>query len=124
MKYTGERVIPKVMNPKNGLLLEHIERYEFAKSYSKGRVLDIACGVGYGSGILLEDNTEIVSYVGIDCCKDTIEYAKEHYSFLNTNYYLENALSSNLHQIYGSFNTIISFETIEHFREDKVFVGN
>ncbi|WP_243109328.1 hypothetical protein [Anaerophilus nitritogenes] len=30
MKYTGERIIPKLMNPKNGLLIEHTARYEFA----------------------------------------------------------------------------------------------
>ena len=46
MNYTGERVIPKLMSPKSGILLEHIFRYRFARKFCKGRVLDIACGVG------------------------------------------------------------------------------
>ena len=33
MEYTGERVVPKIMNPKNGMLIEHIERYIFAKDF-------------------------------------------------------------------------------------------
>ena len=33
MNYTGERVIPALMNPKNGMLIEHIARYEFAKEH-------------------------------------------------------------------------------------------
>ncbi|RKD31390.1 class I SAM-dependent methyltransferase [Thermohalobacter berrensis] len=124
MEYTGERVIPELMNPKNGLLIEHIARYKFAKKFAKGRVLDIACGVGYGSEILLEDNREIKEIVGIDICKDTIEYAKKHYNFPQTSYFCDDALNTRLHEIYGTFDTIISFETIEHFRGDEIFINN
>lgn len=48
LTYKGERVIPYLMSPMNGLLLEHIARYQFAIDYVQGRALDIACGVGYG----------------------------------------------------------------------------
>ena len=124
MKYTGERVIPKLMNPKNGLLLEHIQRYEFARKYSTGRVLDIACGSGYGSEILLKDTNCINEVVGIDICSESIEYAKSNYNFPKTSYYVDDCLNSNLHKIYGIFDTIISFETIEHFKDDELFVKN
>jgi len=53
MEYTGEIVIPKLMNSRDGILLEHIKRYKFASKFCKGRVSDIACGVGYGSEIML-----------------------------------------------------------------------
>ncbi|MFT9495938.1 class I SAM-dependent methyltransferase [Anaerosolibacter sp.] len=124
MKYTGERVIPKLMNPKNGLLLEHIFRYKFARKFCKGRVLDIACGVGYGSEILINRNPSITEYVGIDNCQESIDYAIEHYSYLETSYFTDDALNENLHKIYGKFDTIVSFETIEHFHGDIKFIQN
>lgn len=124
MKYTGERVIPKLMNPKNGLLIEHIARYEFANSLCKGRVLDLACGVGYGSEILLKQNPYIKEYVGIDFCEKSIKYAKSNYNLIKANYYVGNALDTNLHEKLGVFDTIVSFETIEHFEGDYIFINN
>ncbi|ARE86581.1 class I SAM-dependent methyltransferase [Clostridium formicaceticum] len=124
MEYTGERIIPKLMNPKNGLVIEHIARYAFANEFCKGRVLDIACGSGYGSEILLTDNDKITKLVGIDISTESIAYAKQHYSFPQTSYYTDNALNKDLHTIYGTFDTIISFETIEHFEGDEIFVQN
>ncbi|MBM7614812.1 class I SAM-dependent methyltransferase [Alkaliphilus hydrothermalis] len=124
MNYTGERVIPFEMNPKSGILMEHIARYEFARQFCKGRVLDIACGVGYGSDILLEEKPNITEYIGIDSSIESINYAKEHYPYLKTSYFVEDALNENLHQKYGTFDTIVSFETIEHFEGDNIFINN
>lgn len=124
MEYTGERIIPKLMNPKDGILMEHIARYEFAKYFCKDRVLDIACGSGYGSEILLKGNTNIKELVGIDINKESISYAKEHYHYDKTSYFVDDALKENLYNIYGTFDTIISFETIEHFEGDAKFVKN
>lgn len=124
MIYTGERVIPKIMNPKNGLLLEHIERYKFSRKFCKGSVLDIACGVGYGSELLLNNNLSINKYVGIDSSHEAISYAKLHYKNSKSFYYVDDALNPNLQDIYGNFDTIVSFETIEHFKEDKLFIEN
>jgi 2-polyprenyl-3-methyl-5-hydroxy-6-metoxy-1,4-benzoquinol methylase len=124
MKYTGERVIPKLMNAKNGLLLEHVYRYKFAERFCKGRVLDIACGVGYGTEILLKENEDINEFVGIDISAEAIEYAKENYSFPKVSYFVDDALNPDLHKIYRTFDTILSFETIEHFKEDERFIEN
>ena len=124
MKLTGERMIPKLMNPKNGMLKEHIARYEFANPFCRGRVLDIACGVGYGSEYLLLDNHSITELVGIDNHIESINYANENYLFPNTKYYVDDCLNKELHKKYGTFDTIISFETIEHFYGDEVFIQN
>lgn len=50
---TGEfLVIDKVSNR---IKRDHFERYKFASKYVKGRsVLDIACGIGYGSKFLMD----------------------------------------------------------------------
>jgi len=124
MKYTGERVIPKLMKPTNGMLIEHMTRYEFAKQFCTGKVLDLACGVGYGSPILLSQNHGIDELVGIDISEEAIDYANKHYSFIETSYYVDDALNPNLYKIYGTFDTIISFETIEHFEGDELFIKN
>jgi hypothetical protein len=42
---------------------DHIARYRFAKDYVSGRVLDAACGCGYGSKLLMEKASSVV---GID----------------------------------------------------------
>jgi len=124
MKYTGERVIPKIMDPTNGMLIEHITRYEFAKQFCTGRVLDIACGVGYGTQVLLNQNPNIKELVGIDISEESINYAKDNYSFIETSYYVDDALNPELYKTYGTFDTIVSFETIEHFEGDELFIEN
>ena len=51
----------------------HLSRYRFAKSYCAGkRVLDAACGTGYGSAVLAEAADEVH---GIDKCGEAVAYA-------------------------------------------------
>ncbi|SDJ11144.1 Methyltransferase domain-containing protein [Alteribacillus bidgolensis] len=78
LKDTGERIIPKVMHPSNGMLLEHLARYYFAIPYASGRVLDIACGTGYGAQMTAKaKKKEITEIIGIDIDPKTINYAKK-----------------------------------------------
>ena len=126
MILTEERVIPKLMNPKNGMLKEHIFRYEFAAKFAKGRVLDIACGSGYGTNILLDPSygDQVEQLIGVDIDEETIAYAKEHYSHRRAEYFTIDALSQDLDKKLGVFDTIVSFETIEHIKEDELFIKN
>ena len=60
--FTGERFVPQQTDPL--LALEHYHRYCFAARFAKNRrVLDIACGEGYGSAFLAKWASEVV---GID----------------------------------------------------------
>ena len=62
MKFTGERFIPGECNEE--MTSEHINRYRFATALvGNQRVLDIACGSGYGSFILSEKASSVI---GID----------------------------------------------------------
>ena len=77
---TGERVIPKKMSPMNNLLLEHIARYQFALPYLEGRVLDMACGAGYGTHMIAKQRKKFIDEViGIDIDPEIIAYAKKEY---------------------------------------------
>ena len=126
MDYTGERVIPKIMKGDNGLLIEHIARYNFASNFVWGRVLDIACGSGYGSEILLKGpgGWLIKELVGVDNKVNTIEYARQHYSLPRAKYVLGDAIDINLTDRLGKFDVVISFETIEHLEQDEAFIYN
>lgn len=125
MEYTGERVIIEKMNPTNTMLLEHIARYTFAKDYATGRVLDLACGSGYGTKMLAKGKRSSVSeVVGVDISEEAIVYANKTYYHPKVSYIEGNATDQTLPHLLGSFDTIVSFETLEHFEDEEVFLHN
>ena len=71
----GER---QVAPTKEGIRRDHVARYEFvAKSLPPGsRVIDFACGVGYGTALLAEAG--MLAH-GLDIDAGAIDYAREHY---------------------------------------------
>jgi ubiquinone biosynthesis O-methyltransferase len=113
LSFTWERLIPKQLasdSASQKLFDIHRRRYEIAARYVKGkRVLDIACGTGYGSQILRRAGAS--SVVGVDISPETVQYAKKHYQETNMEFICADAeqfKSSN------RFDVIVSFETIEH----------
>ncbi len=125
LEWTGERIIPKLMKPMNGMLLEHIARYYFAIPYIKGRVLDIACGTGYGCHMVAKDRKrEVHEIVGVDVDQETILYANREYNHQKVTYIQGDALDPELPEKLGLFDTILSFETIEHVQNDQLFMDN
>lgn len=126
MEYTGERVVPELMNPKNGMLKEHIARYEFASTYCKGKVLDLGCGVGYGIEILLDldEEREIEQIVGIDWDQESIAYAREMYGYQKASFFQGDIRDENIVDQVGIFDTITCYEVIEHLHEDHLVMEN
>jgi 2-polyprenyl-3-methyl-5-hydroxy-6-metoxy-1,4-benzoquinol methylase len=104
-----ERIIPSETAP--GIVAIHLKRYAFARDYVGGkRVLDIACGVGYGTQYLAETATEVI---GVDLDSEAIQFACDHYaSSANVRFVQGDALQVPLED--ASFDVICSFETIEH----------
>lgn len=94
----------------------HVIRYDTASRYIKSgdRVLDAACGLGYGSYVV-RNLTNAEKIVGIDGSERCISYAEKVYGEPNKiEYkcgYLPDALSGYED---ASFDVIISFETLEH----------
>lgn len=125
MELTEERVIPKLMKSSNQLLAEHIARYEFATQYARGRVLDMACGVGYGLPIVKKKAGNAVDeLIGVDVHRESIAYAIENYWQPKMDFLEGDCLDLSLKDKIGQFDTIISMETIEHLEDDQRFIDN
>ncbi|MCM3588061.1 class I SAM-dependent methyltransferase [Mesobacillus maritimus] len=125
IEYTGERVIPALMKPTNGLLLEHIARYHFAIPYAKGRVLDFACGSGFGSNILAKARKkEITELFSIDIAEEAICYAKANYYHPLIHFQQGDVTDPTIPDKLGQFDLIVSFETLEHIELEEQFIHN
>ncbi|UOE95595.1 class I SAM-dependent methyltransferase [Alkalihalobacillus sp. LMS39] len=121
LENTGERIIPNMMKTTNGMLLEHVARYYFSSYYAKGRLLDIACGTGYGTK-MLATSTTCSEIIGVDLSHETIRYAKANYAHPLISFHQGDGLSYPFLQSLGTFDTVVSFETIEHIHDDETFV--
>lgn len=96
--------------------LFHLDRYAFAAERFKGlRVLDVACGTGYGARLMRLRGAAAV--VGIDDDPQSIDYARRCHA-LDANRF-EVADAGCLPQSPEPFDAAVSFETIEHLPDDK-----
>ena len=110
-EFTGERVVPGQVDP--DLLNEHLARYAFAaRLCSHKRVLDIGCGMGYGTAELARHSR---SATGIDLAAAAVADARQAYPAGNLQYAC--ASCTNLPFADASFDLAVSFEVIEHIAE-------
>ena len=77
-----ERLVPDELRPgdvSGGEALRiSLERYAFAARHARsGRLLDVACGVGYGTRYLTDSATQLSSALGLDLSKSAVAYAEE-----------------------------------------------
>jgi len=100
---------------------EHINRYAFASDFVKDKVvLDIACGTGYGSDYLRKKEGRMI--VGGDLSKNYLDYATSHYRHGKELVFVcLDALNLPFHD--GSFDVLISLETIEHLKYPSRFLS-
>ncbi len=109
LSFTGERYVPSI----HGYLeLEHLHRYHLASKLAAGkRVLDIACGEGYGSAILAQTARQVV---GVDLEETVIVHAKTKYASENTTFLVGKCEDIPLPD--HALDLVVSFETLEHTR--------
>lgn len=113
--HTLERIYPLKMDDRLAADLAtlelHMQRYEFASDALTGsRVLDMACGCGYGSALLAERHPD-KQITGIDIDPEAIAYAQANYQRPNLRYQCANAETF---ADSSGFDSIVSLETIEH----------
>jgi SAM-dependent methyltransferase len=107
--WTGERCVPWA--PDHQMVYEHLHRYHFARRYCHGRrVLDLACGEGYGSAILAEVADEVVA---VDIDAPTIEHARASYGRANLHFARASILEPDAFAG-GPFDVVVCLEAIEH----------
>ncbi|NVK63623.1 MAG: class I SAM-dependent methyltransferase [Flavobacteriales bacterium] len=107
MKFTGERYLPEIQGT---IYLEHYHRYYSIFHLVKDkRVLDIACGEGYGSHLLASHAKEVI---GVDISAETIDFAKNKYKQAHLRF--EQGSTSAIPIEDHSIDVVVSFETIEH----------
>lgn len=115
MKFTGERFVP---SESGEIRQEHVHRYGWARAFVSGkRVLDVACGEGYGSAMLSDS---AASVVGVDVSADAVAHASERYNRKNLQYVLGDAAALDLPT--ASFDVVVSFETIEHLAHQQAML--
>jgi SAM-dependent methyltransferase len=105
---TGERFMPEAQH---GELVhaEHLVRYRLAAQLaSSRRVLDVACGEGYGTALLAARGAR--SAVGVDLDEHTIAHARSHHS--EAEFIVGDARE--LPFDHATFDLVVSFETVEH----------
>lgn len=102
----------------DGIRRDHVARYEWAASMLEPGevVLDIGCGVGYGSHILA---AKAAGVLGMDRDASAISYAERHYKAPNIAYRVRDFGSFSLPSTTDQFTTAVCFEVIEHI-EDPV----
>jgi SAM-dependent methyltransferase len=112
LTFTGERFMPEVRGP---IWYEHWHRYAAVAPLAAGkRVLDAACGEGYGSYLLAHDAATVT---GVDIAADAIAHATGHYARPNLQFTIGSVAQLPLPP--ASVDLVVSFETIEHLREQE-----
>ena len=96
------------------LIRRHIERYALVRQYAFGRVIDAACGVGYGT-YLVAKNPDVKEIVGVDCDSETIDFAKENYEGGKIKFNC-----TTFEKVTEDFDVLLSLETIEHLEEPEI----
>jgi SAM-dependent methyltransferase len=111
LELTGERTLPDVP-AENYWFRRHLAVYEWIAPRVAGRrVLDMACGEGYGSEVL---SHSAVSVVGVDANPEAHEHARLRYKRPNLSF------ARGIVETYGepaACDAVVFLQTIEHVQE-------
>lgn len=120
-----ERIVPNTIEWE-AYYANHIFRYAFAKKVLPSarplHILDAACGVGYGSHFLAQDKQWKI--VGIDQSKEALTIAHTAFSQSNIRYVVDDCHTLEQSKVFGPFDAILSFETVEHLERPIEFIQN
>lgn len=101
---------------------EHEARYLLASTrIGEGRVLDLACGTGFGSVLMLELSS--IQLVAADAAEQAVKSTRDKVSRFGNRVEVRQEDATELSFQDGSFDAVVSFETIEHIADDEAFLS-
>lgn len=111
MKFGERQVSPTLA----GIRKDHVARYEWAAKLllAKSRVIDYACGVGYGTRILADAGHKARGY---DQDAEALAYADQHYAAPGAQFIVGNG---NAPGPLPESDVAICFETVEHLEDPR-----
>ena len=111
LRLTGERTLPDVP-AENYWFRRHLAVYEWIGARTIGRrVIDMACGEGYGSEVLSRGAARVLA---VDANPEAHEHARLRYRRQNLSF--ERGLVET-HGNAGSFDAVVFLQTIEHVHD-------
>lgn len=116
LPWTGERLAIGCHRP---LVLEHLHRYAIALQLCRGkRVLDIACGEGFGANLLANSASFVL---GVDRDGSAVTNAKYQHVKDNLNFCVGTCEEIPCQD--ASFDIVVSFDTLEHVTNHERFLA-
>jgi 2-polyprenyl-3-methyl-5-hydroxy-6-metoxy-1,4-benzoquinol methylase len=119
LSLTGERTLPDVP-AENYWYRRHLAVYEWiAAQVVDARVLDMACGEGYGTAMLAERGAR--SVVGVDANPEAYEHARLRYTGPGLSF--ERGLVETWGGV-GAFDAVTFLQTIEHVQDPAAVLSH
>ena len=119
IEWTGERCVPWTDDLQ--VVYEHYHRYALAARFTIGaRVLDLACGEGFGPALLASGAREVV---GVDIDPPTVDHAAAHYQRENLRFAIGSMIDPELLAGAKHFDVITCFEALEHIEEQDTLIA-
>lgn len=117
LEFTGERFTPETAGE---IWYEHWHRYSMMLPLARGaRVVDAACGEGYGSALLAGVAAEVT---GVDLSEQAIAHARARYGDKGNLRFVQASVAK-LPLPDASADLIVSFETIEHLHQQEAMLA-
>jgi SAM-dependent methyltransferase len=118
LSLTGERTLPDVP-AENYWYRRHLVVYEWIATRVGGcRVMDLACGEGYGSDVLARIARQVV---GVDANPEAFEHARLRYRRPNLSF--ERGLVET-HGEPGTYDAVVFLQTIEHVQDPAAVLAH
>jgi predicted SAM-dependent methyltransferase len=117
LMHSGERQVAMCLKD---IRADHVGRYRYAASILQSghqpglRILDAACGIGYGSWLLAHAGPDM-DLLAVDLDKHAVAYGREFYHRENIRWLCRDISALALEDLSGEpLDAVISFETLEH----------